>query len=525
VHSSAVSALLRIVRGRLQRNRALRALHRRLPPGIRSRLVKAFNFIVGRPGSGTYPLTPRAIALKGEVDSVPDIHRSSLVPSTPEGKIAQLSAGISRHDSLHPKISVNLESHPWPLPDRMIPFGVDTYLRPDLAAFSLQDSKDNTALLRVTGWEVSKLVAPSPERIARDVDDYRNRLQRHLGVIDDLGEYKNARTRAYLLATAAAVGTPVILSDEAAEDPVLRIHLGTKVIDAMRNLSVSNLIDPADRLRIAFTQWAAVHDQLGMAAHWHRVLAGTPHANLLAQQPSVSVLVATNRPEMIANWVPQLAVHDWKNLEVIAVLHGDGFSTSDEHRITSALGDKVRLLRRSSEVPLGGLLAAASEVAEGEFVVKWDDDDLYSRTHIADLVRTHRYSGATLVGKACEYVYLSGLNVTVQRIQGPREALSSTIAGGTMCIAREDLTEIGGWVEAPRRVDSLLIDKVLAAGGHTYRAVGFGYMMMRASDPNRHTWAVGDETFVVARNPQRRGLASDWAMVNPPEEVLNLWRR
>lgn len=509
----------------VSRQRTVRNLLGRLPSGLRTRLVATANLLTSPLVGEIYPLAPRSVPLCGQVDSVPQIHRSSLVPNAPQGVMERLASRIALGAAHHQTIPVDLTGHPWPLPDRMIPFGMDHTQRAHLAAFSLHQPAANAVATRINGWELRHLVTPEPEIIARNVDHHRVALQRHLGVIDALGVYHNDHTRAFLLASAAAVGTPVILTAEAAARPILRDHLGSRVVSTMSGLSVSDLIDPSDRFRIAFAQWAAVHDHLGMAAHWHRILAGTPNANLLPRRPSVSVLVATNRPEMIANWVPQLAVHDWENLEVIAVLHGDGFSASDEHQITSALGDKVRVLRRSSAVPLGALLAAASEIAEGEFIVKWDDDDLYSRTHIADLVRTYRYSGATLVGKACEYVYLSSLNVTVQRIQGPREALSSTIAGGTICIAREDLAELGGWVEAPKRVDSLLIDKVLAAGGHTYRAIGFGYMMMRASDPNRHTWAVGDETFLVAHNPQRRGLASDWAMVNPPEEVLNLWRR
>jgi hypothetical protein len=519
VPSSVLTAPLRVVRTGLRRNPAVRALVQLLPHGLRTRLAETAERLAGQRAGEPYRLSPPPLELPVRIIQIPRLHRSSLIPtgrpacstrSQPEVPFTALAPGI--------------EAQPWPIPDRMIPFGMDAALRPHLAAFTRRAPVRGTASPRIDGWEVRSLVASPPEMIARRVDRHRLTLQRHLGIIDALGDYFDDRTRAYLLATAAAVGTPVILSDRAAADPFLREYLGEHTVATMSGLRVGDLIDPADRVRVAYTQWAAVHDHLGMAAHWQRLLDGTPHAAALARWPSVSVILATNRPEMIANWAPQLAVQDWENLEVIAVLHGDAFTAADEQQIHEILGDTVRVLRRGSDVPLGGLLAAATELAEGDLIIKWDDDDLYARSHVADLVRTHRYSGATLVGKACEYVYLSGLDVTVQRVQGPREALSTTMAGGTLCIARSDLKDLSGWVAAPKRVDSLLIEKVLAAGGHTYRALGFGYMMMRAADPTRHTWTVGDDTFLRARNPQRRGLATDWAMVDPPEEVLRLWQ-
>jgi hypothetical protein len=526
---SVLTTPLRAIRTRLQRSPAARAALQRLPPGLKASVTGVAENLAGQRSGQPYRISPQPLSLPSRVGPIPRIHRTSLIPTVPSNIAGRMVARITDRSTelgapLH-KVALDLDSRPWPIPDRLIPFGMDASPRLHLAAFAPQAPPHSAPRPRIAGWEVRFLEASTPEMISRRADRYRLTLQRHLGVVDSLGTYLDNQSRAHLLATAAAVGTPVILSDAAAAEPFLMDYLGARAISTMSNLSVSDLIDPSDRVRIAYAQWAAVHDHLGMAAHWNRVLASTPYADLLARRPSVSVILATNRPEMISNWAPQLAVQDWEDLEVIAVLHGDAFSHADEHRITAALGDKVRVLRRSAEVPLGALLAAASEVAEGDMIVKWDDDDLYSRGHIADLVRTHRYSGATLVGKACEYVYLSGVDVTVQRVQGPREALSTTMAGGTLCIARADLAAIGNWVVAPKRVDSLLIEKVVAAGGNTYRALGFGYMMMRATDPASHTWSVSDDTFLRANNPQRRGLATDWAMVDPPEEVLNLWRR
>ena len=94
-----------------------------------------------------------------------------------------------------------------------------------------------------------------------------------------------------------------------------------------------------------------------------------------------------------------------------------------------------------------------------------DDDDLYGPDHVWDLVLAHEYSGAHLVGKGIENVYLREVDRTVKRQSGQAETYTNDLAGGTLLVARHDLARFGGWPRVPRAEDNLLIQAILDAGG------------------------------------------------------------
>ncbi|HKF89011.1 MAG TPA: hypothetical protein VKB85_13185, partial [Propionibacteriaceae bacterium] len=143
----------------------------------------------------------------------------------------------------------------------------------------------------------------------------------------------------------------------------------------------------------------------------------------------------------------------------------------------------------------------------------WDDDDWYASEHLLDLVAAMRYSGASVVAKAAEYVYLSSLNLTLRRFPEGAETFSTTVAGGTLMLTRSTLKEMGGWPAGPRRVDRLLIEGIEAVGGTIYRSHGVGYLLRRDSYAANHTWQVDDDYFLAQAVDQRPGLDLQFAGV------------
>ena len=76
----------------------------------------------------------------------------------------------------------------------------------------------------------------------------------------------------------------------------------------------------------------------------------------------------------------------------------------------------------------------------------------------------------------------------------------------------------GGWPAAPQRVDGLLIDAVLRAGGSSYRTHGFQFVLRRRrpSTGLGHTWPASDEYFLREAVDQRPGLALGFADIVEP---------
>jgi hypothetical protein len=133
-----------------------------------------------------------------------------------------------------------------------------------------------------------------------------------------------------------------------------------------------------------------------------------------------------------------------------------------------------------------------------------DDDDHYGPEHVWDLVLARQYSGAQIVGKALDWVYLESQDTTVFRPTYAAEKYADFVAGGTMLISRADLGAVGGWRPVPKSVDRALLDRVLADGGLVYRAHGLGYVYVRHSAG--HTASVRDEHFLTKTTATHAGL-------------------
>jgi hypothetical protein len=201
-------------------------------------------------------------------------------------------------------------------------------------------------------------------------------------------------------------------------------------------------------------------------------------------QPSVTILLATRRPDMVEHALSQVArQRGVDELEILLATHGFGI---DPTRLPESVGPaSVQLLPLAADVVFGEVLNAAAAAASGELVLKMDDDDWYSPDFVADLLRARAYSGADLVGVPDDLYYLEDRDLTLS-LGHPGEVFRGFVAGGSMLLARSALLSAGGFRSVPRHVDAGLIEDLRAAGGTVYRTHAYGYVMRRAA--SGHTW-------------------------------------
>ncbi|SNT57832.1 Glycosyltransferase involved in cell wall bisynthesis [Asanoa hainanensis] len=286
--------------------------------------------------------------------------------------------------------------------------------------------------------------------------------------------------------------------------PDLRPPVAAHLADELRPLVVGEL--PTDDLEWevrAVRQRRAALRQHATAFALPRLARDTFPA--LVAPPSVSVLLVTRRLEHVASTVAAIERQTYPDLEIVLCLHG-------AHPSAELLGQVARCSRPVELVAIGPeqrfgfgeAIGRATARARGSLITKFDDDDNYGPEHVWDLVLARLVSGATLVGKAAEFVHLHALDTTVRRQNGRAEHYAGVVAGGTMLISRGDLEEVGGWRPVPRSIDRGLISRVTRSGGLVYRTHPLGYIYHRRAAG--HTWDPGLEYFLRDNGPQWPGL-------------------
>jgi glycosyltransferase involved in cell wall biosynthesis len=309
-------------------------------------------------------------------------------------------------------------------------------------------------------------------------------------------------TSAQRLVELTICGVPVLLD----RSKGAKEWLGQALSDAVTGLDEEALRDPIERERVSVHQrrLALKHHSTSARMRQIRLAAGLP----VLPEPSVSVVVATKRPAMLKGIISAVASQDHPNVELILALHGDGFPMDD---IAVPEGLPVSVVRFPSDVPLGEVLSKASSAASGEWLAKMDDDDWYGCEHLSDLLLAADYSGAELIGKGAEFVYLEEQDLTIHRDLGKNEVAGRTAAGGALLIRAETLRNVNGWRRVPDGVDVALIDDVLAFGGRVWRTHSFGFLVRRAR--GQHTWKASDRYFLRHADKKWTGLGFESAGV------------
>jgi hypothetical protein len=310
-----------------------------------------------------------------------------------------------------------------------------------------------------------------------------------------------------LIIDLAGAGAPLVAT--AVPDRVAGF-LGPDLVAAIEGCAVEGLVDPRVRERHSVFLRRLVHRHHSVYENLAALAAA--HGHSVSALPSVSILMATTRPEMVTFAIEQMAAQQYPNVEILCGLHGFSLTATTRERV-AAVAPHAQLFTIGTDRDLGQVLALLGERASGDVVAKWDDDDWYSTEHLHDLVAAMRYSGAGVVGKAAEYIYLSSHNVTLRRLPMGAETFSTTIAGATLMLTRSMLQKIGGWPAGSRRVDRLLIEGVEALGAPIYRLHGVGFLVRRDSHVGKHTWQVGDDYFLAKAVDQRPVLDLHFAGV------------
>lgn len=230
----------------------------------------------------------------------------------------------------------------------------------------------------------------------------------------------------------------------------------------------------------------------------------------IKKYPSVSVLVSTVRPDDLSNLLQQLCAQSLPSFELQIGLHAIKINSSHKKLIGILQKRKVsvNVYTFEKEKTLGTILSTLAESSSGEFTAKMDDDDYYGPEHLRDLLDAAIATGADLVGRAMNYVYLEPLQLTVRRFSpvGTQavELWSDWVCGGTI-LAKRSIAESAQWFgNGSTAVDRFLLSGVTNQGGKIYRTFGAGYIYRRTF--TFHTYATNYSKYLNGANSQQIGI-------------------
>ncbi|GAB3155005.1 hypothetical protein GCM10027290_50510 [Micromonospora sonneratiae] len=333
--------------------------------------------------------------------------------------------------------------------------------------------------------------------------------------LDEIGTVHCAAVPARYPIEEAAFLVHLVLSGVLVHVPDLPPAVSAYLADEVRDLVTAPLPDQAKgdlewEIRTVAQRRAAMRQHATGLVLPRLASAAFP---ALAEPPSVSVVLVTKRFEYIFDVLDAIEAQTYPNLEIVLCLHGVEPSPSLQARVARS-PRPIELVSLPAGHGFGEAIGVATARSRGTLVTKFDDDDTYGPEHVWDLVLARHHSGAALVGKGAEFVYLQALDTTVRRDVGRTEVYVSVVAGGTMLISRGDLEQVGGWRPVSRSIDRGLIDRIRRSGGLIYRTHPLGYVYHRRSDG--HTWDPGSEYFLRGTGVQWTGLPRHYEFGTAP---------
>ncbi|WP_431789741.1 glycosyltransferase family protein [Kocuria palustris] len=207
--------------------------------------------------------------------------------------------------------------------------------------------------------------------------------------------------------------------------------------------------------------------------------------------PSVSAILATNRPAHLGQAFDSVAAQRGVELELVLVCHGFEPDAARAREQAAERGlDGLVIVAAAAEWSLGACLNAGVDAASGDVVAKMDDDDWYGPDYLADQLAMLRVTQADVVGKQASYLYVQSYDATLLRF-GEREHRWTDFVLGPTLMARRSVFQAHPFRDRTTGEDTGFLQDVVDGGGRVYATDRFNFRQFRGG--HGHTWNVTDQ--------------------------------
>jgi len=303
-----------------------------------------------------------------------------------------------------------------------------------------------------------------------------------------------------------ATGTPVLSTPSLAIDTqfdgiVPTAGTGADAIEAAGEV----LGDDMSWRRLSHLGYREVHTKHTYHQHSRIIETGVRGKASRKRQDMVSIVTASVRPENVKQMMQNAQQQSYPNVEVIYVVTPN-FSEADINRLRKTPNVKrTEVIVLPMEETLGQCLNAGVAVSKGDYIAKFDDDNLYLENYLIDMLLPFEFDDYWIVGKEGYFCYLEGHNKLVLR--NPKKCFQkAAFVSGDAMIMKRKVFEHTGFPETRIGEDTKLLRDVAALGGNIYSADYYNFVKIRNADLSKHTWKESEDVLMRQSEVVSTGL-------------------
>jgi hypothetical protein len=217
--------------------------------------------------------------------------------------------------------------------------------------------------------------------------------------------------------------------------------------------------------------------------------------------PMISVICCTMRPEFIDRIVTNLTCQNYKNIELILVIQN--FTKKERNILENKLFankngniNEIRILDGSKIESLGEKLNYGISKSQGDYIAKMDDDDLYFKNYLRDMIIPFSFGNYGLVGKLEVFAYFEGEKKFIRRYPKKSHIETDLVFGATFIIPKKVALEIP-FESRNTGEDSSFIQNLQNAGYKVYSSDPFNFIWWRSANNEFHSWKNFDSNHVL----------------------------
>ena len=309
-----------------------------------------------------------------------------------------------------------------------------------------------------------------------------------------------------------ACGTPVISTDSIG----MREMLGDHVRVARDSQSAAKhlnalLNDEEGRKRAGHLAYRYVHEHHSYRNRVEDLLSKVGVRFAAPPQPSVSIVVATCRPDYVRQALRNYLAQSYEKKELVLILNNEAFDL-DAVKAEIDAAPNVHVLHVEGRATVGACLNRGVELASGDYIARMDDDDDYGERYLSDMMLAARFSEADILGKGSYFVHVKSRNTMALRELIGEHRFGNLVVDATL-VARKEVLRKVPFPERPGAVGAELLGNATREGYSIYSADVFNYLHVRRADPAHHAWTIDDDELLKDCRNQRPGLELERVMI------------